>query len=74
MSFEFVLHFFKYPHAFLMPIVNLCEQWEVICGILIKNIVFNDHHLQLFHIEPSVHLYSAFVYQIYDLALFLQLL
>lgn len=74
MGLKLVLHFLKYPHALLVPVIYLREQREVVGGVLIKNIVFYYHHLQLFHVESGVHLDCAFVHQVYYLTLLLQLL
>ena len=47
-----------------MPIVNLCQQRKVVCGILVQHIVFNDDQLDLLHVESCIHLNCALVYQV----------
>lgn len=45
-----------------MPVIYLCQQWEIIGGVLIQHIVFDYYHLQLFHCESGIHLNSTFIY------------
>jgi hypothetical protein len=71
---ELASHFFEDAHALLVPVVYLSEQREVVCGVLLQNVILNDHHLQLFHVEPSIHLNGALVHQVNDLTLLLELL
>ena len=65
MDLKFIEHLFKNLHALLVPVVDLGQQREVVSGILVKNVIFNYHHLKFLHVEPCVHLDSAFVYQVY---------
>jgi len=44
-----------------MPIINLGQQRKIVRSILIKYVIFYDHHLNFFHIKSSVHLNRAFI-------------
>ena len=56
-----------------MPIIDLSQKWEIISSILMKYVVFDNDHLELFHIESCIHLNSAFINQINDGTLLLWL-
>jgi hypothetical protein len=68
------MHFLENAHALLVPIIHLSQQREIISGVLIENIIFDDDHLQFFHIESCVHLNGALVNQVNNGALLLKLL
>jgi len=65
------IHFFKNLQALLMPIIHLSQKREIISSILIEYVVFDNNHLELFHIESRIHLYSAFINQINNCTLLL---
>ena len=65
MDLKFIEHLLEYLHALLVPVVNLRQKREIIGGVLIKGIVLYDNHLQLFHIETSVHLDRTLVNKVY---------
>lgn len=65
------MHFLEDPEALLMPVVDLCEQWEIVSRVLIQEVVLNDHELQLLHVEPRIHLDRALVHQVNDRTLHL---
>lgn len=67
------MHFFEDPHALLMPVVDLGEQREIICSILIEYVVLDYNHLQFLHVESCIHLNCTLVYKINDLGLSAQL-
>jgi len=64
MMFKATVHLFKNLEALLMPVIHLSQKWEIISCILTQYIVLNNDHLELFHIESCIHLYSAFINQI----------
>lgn len=57
-----------------MPVVNLCQQWEIIGGVLIQHVILDDYHLQLFHCKSGIHLNCTFIYQINNTTLSFYLL
>lgn len=65
------MHLFKDPQTLLVPVVHLSQQGEVISCVLLQQIVLNDDQLNLLHVKPGVHLYSALVNQINNLTLHL---
>ena len=61
MHFKSILHTLEYFQAFLMPWVNLSEQWVVVSCVLMQYVIFDNDHLELFHVEACVHLNCALV-------------
>ena len=66
---ESTVHSFENLQALLMPVIDLSQKREIVRGILVEHIVLDENHLELLHIEPSIHLYGAFINQINDRAL-----
>jgi hypothetical protein len=58
---KFVMHFLEDAEATLMVIVHLRQQGEVVSRILFEHVIFDDHHLQLAHVELGVHLDATLI-------------
>ena len=67
---ELILHSLEYLETLLVPRIDLSEQRVVVGRVLVQHVILDDHHLQLFHVKPGVHLYRALVDHLYDTALF----
>jgi len=54
-----------------MPHVNLGQQWIIVSGVLVEDVVFYKDYLELLHVEAGVHLNGALIDDLYYTALFL---